>query len=181
MEKIIKAGGLALGLLLAIVLVQGVITHKFDQLRTAQGLDKPDVVTAKERERQLDCLAINIYREAGYEPFEGKVGVAQVTMNRVQDHQFPNDVCAVVYQKSRGVRTVCQFSWYCDSVHRNRPVGKGYDESYIVAKKVLLEDFRLPSLEHALFYHAYYVNPRWRLDPIGKFGVHIFYKQRPRK
>jgi len=181
MEKIIKMGGLALGLLLAIVLVQGVITHKFNQLRIAQGLNNPDVITAKERERQLECLAINIYREAGYEPFEGKVGVAQVTMNRVQDHQFPNDVCAVVYQKSRGVRTVCQFSWYCDSVHRNRPVGNGYKESYVVAQKVLLEGFRLPSLEHALFYHADYVNPRWRLDRIGKFGVHIFYKQRPRK
>jgi spore germination cell wall hydrolase CwlJ-like protein len=180
MEKIIKVVGLALALVLAIALVQAVTDRKFDQLRSAQGLDKPDVITAKERERQLDCLAINIYREAGYEPFEGKVAVAQVTMNRVEDHQFPDDVCSVVYQKSAGTRVVCQFSWYCDSVHRNRPLGKGYEESYEVAKRVLLEGFRLPSLEDALFYHADYVNPRWKLDRITQIGTHIFYKQRPR-
>jgi spore germination cell wall hydrolase CwlJ-like protein len=75
---------------------------------------------------------------------------------------------------------VCQFSWYCDSKHRNRPLGRGYEESYEVAKKVLLEGFRLPSLEDALFYHADYVNPRWKLDRITQIGTHIFYKQRPR-
>jgi spore germination cell wall hydrolase CwlJ-like protein len=180
MEKIIKVSGLALALVLAIALVQTVTDRKFDQLRSAQGLNNPDVITAKERERQLDCLAINIYREAGYEPFEGKVAVAQVTMNRVEDHQFPDDVCSVVYQKSAGTRVVCQFSWYCDSVHRNRPVGKGYAESYEVAKRVLLEGFRLPSLEDALFYHADYVSPGWKLDRIGQIGTHIFYKQRPK-
>jgi len=180
MEKIIKVSGLALALVLAIALVQAVTDRKFDQLRSAQGLDKPDVITAKERERQLDCLAINIYREAGYEPFEGKVAVAQVTMNRVDNHQFPDDVCAVVYQKSAGTRVVCQFSWYCDSTHRNRPVGKGYEESYEVAKRVLLEGFRLPSLEDALFYHADYVSPGWKLDRITQIGTHIFYKQRPK-
>lgn len=181
MEKFIKVGLLTVSLVLVIALVQGLTQHKFDQLVYAQGLDKPDVITARERERQLDCLAINIYREAGYEPFEGKVGVAQVTMNRVEDHQFPNDVCAVVYQKSSGTRIVCQFSWYCDSIHRNRPIGKGYEESYEVAKKVLLEGFRLPSLERALFYHADYVSPGWRLDRITQIGAHIFYQQRPRK
>jgi spore germination cell wall hydrolase CwlJ-like protein len=181
MEKFIKAGVLAISLVLAVALVQTVVQHKLQDLEQAQGLKNLDIVTAKERERQLDCLAINIYREAGYEPFEGKVAVAQVTMNRVADHQFPNDVCSVVYQKTTTVKTVCQFSWYCDSTHRNRPVGqKGYAESYEVAKRVLLEGFRLPSLEHALFYHADYVNPRWRLDRITQIGTHIFYKQRPR-
>ena len=101
-------------------------------------------------------------------------------MNRVEDPQFPNDVCAVVYQKTTAIKTVCQFSWYCDSTHRNRPKGPGYDESYEVAKKVLLEGFRLPSLEKALFYHADYVSPNWNLDRITKVGAHIFYKQRER-
>ena len=181
MEKFIKAGALAVSLVLAIALVHTVVEHKLQGLEQSQGYKNLDVMTAKERERQLDCLAINIYREAGYEPFEGKVAVAQVTMNRVEDPQFPNDVCGVVYQKSAGSRIVCQFSWYCDSKHRNRPVGeKGYEESYEVAKRVLLEGFRLPSLEDALFYHADYVNPRWKLDRITQIGTHIFYKQRPR-
>jgi spore germination cell wall hydrolase CwlJ-like protein len=49
-----------------------------------------------------------------------------------------------------------------------------------VAKKVLLEGFRLPSLEPALYYHADYVNPQWRLDRVAKIGTHIFYKPRDR-
>jgi spore germination cell wall hydrolase CwlJ-like protein len=53
-----------------------------------------------------------------------------------------------------------------------------YKESYEVAQKVLLEDFRLPSLKEALYYHADYVNPQWRLDRITKIGAHIFYKPR---
>jgi spore germination cell wall hydrolase CwlJ-like protein len=49
-----------------------------------------------------------------------------------------------------------------------------------VAKKVLLEGFRLPSLEPALYYHADYVNPRWPHERITKIGAHIFYKPRER-
>jgi spore germination cell wall hydrolase CwlJ-like protein len=45
-------------------------------------------VSAQEKIRQLDCLTRNIYWEAASEPFEGKVAVAQVTMNRVQDGRF---------------------------------------------------------------------------------------------
>jgi spore germination cell wall hydrolase CwlJ-like protein len=51
-------------------------------------------------------------------------------------------------------------------------------ESEEVAKKVLLEGFRLPSLHNALYYHADYVNPGWRLPRIEKIGRHIFYGER---
>ena len=37
----------------------------------------------KERQRQLQCMAQNVYWEAGNEPHEGKIAVAQVVMNRV--------------------------------------------------------------------------------------------------
>jgi spore germination cell wall hydrolase CwlJ-like protein len=51
-----------------------------------------------------------------------------------------------------------------------------YDESMEVAKKVLLEGFRLPSLTEALYYHADYVQPGWKKERITKIGRHIFYK-----
>jgi spore germination cell wall hydrolase CwlJ-like protein len=109
--------------------------------------------------------------------------VAQVTLNRVENGRFGKDVCGVVYQKNVVMkRVVCQFSWYCDSTHRNRPVNKeAYNESYEVAKKVLLEGFRLSVLKDALFYHATYVNPRWNLEKIGTIGQHIFYKPKDTK
>lgn len=138
-------------------------------------------VSMTERTRQLECLALNIYREAGYEPFEGKVGVAQVTLNRVASPDFPNDICQVVYQKNIVYqKVICQFSWYCDHVHRNRPVNpRAYEESMDVAKKVMMEGFRLPSLTDALYYHADYVSPGWRnKEKIVKIGAHIFYRPR---
>lgn len=134
-------------------------------------------ITAKVRERQLACLARNIYYEAGSEPFEGKVAVAQVTLNRMQSGKFPDDVCQVIYQKNVFYeKVVCQFSWYCDREATVRPIHKGnYDESMEAAKKVLLEGFRLPSIKDALFYHADYVNPGWKKDRVAKIGRHIFY------
>jgi spore germination cell wall hydrolase CwlJ-like protein len=181
MEKAIRALALVLGLLITALLIQNITHQKLNTLKLSAGLSSPDIVSIKTREKELNCLAINIYREAGYEPFEGKVAVAQVTMNRVASPDFPNDVCGVVYQKTTATRTVCQFSWYCDSKHRTRPVGqKAYDESYEVAKKVLLENFRLDVLKPALYYHADYVNPQWRLEKIGKIGQHIFYSEKPK-
>jgi spore germination cell wall hydrolase CwlJ-like protein len=182
MEKSIKFLSYLVGLLAVAYLVQGITTTKFATLKEKNGYYSQDVVSIKTREQQLDCLAINIYREAGYEPFEGKVAVAQVTMNRVAAGQFGNDVCGVVYQKNVVMeRVVCQFSWACDSVHKSRPVNQAaYKESYEVAKKVLLEGFRLSVLKDALYYHANYVNPRWSLEKIGQIGNHIFYKPKER-
>jgi spore germination cell wall hydrolase CwlJ-like protein len=176
MEKSLRGINLLIGLVIVVLLTNFVILKKVDDLQKRE-ID-PDYMTATEVEKSLDCLAMNVYREAGHEPFEGKVAVAQVTLNRVNSNKFPRDVCAVVYQKSRFTeRVICQFSWYCDSKHRNRPVDdEAYEESYRVAKMVFLEDFRLESIRNALYYHADYVDPNWKLKRIAKIGTHIFYE-----
>ena len=178
MEKAFKFTAYLIGLIMVAFLVQGVTQAKMTKLRTTTMADAPDVVTIKTRERQLECMAMNIYREAGYESFEGKVAVGQVVMNRVQSGKFGNDVCGVIYQKNVIMdKVVCQFSWYCDSAARTRPINNAaYNESYEVAKKVLLEGFKLDVLKEALYYHANYVNPKWPLEKIGQIGNHIFYK-----
>jgi spore germination cell wall hydrolase CwlJ-like protein len=183
MEKSFRFVSYLIGFLVVALLVQTITQKKFAVLKDAQAYTSQDVMSIKVREQQLDCLALNIYREAGYEPFEGKVAVAQVTMNRVKDGRFGKDVCGVVYQKNVVMeKVVCQFSWACDSVHKSRPVNKeAYNESYAVAKKVLLEGFKLDVLKDALYYHATYVNPRWPLDKIGQIGQHIFYRQKGTK
>ena len=175
-EKSLRGINLLVGLVIVVLLTNFVILKKVNDLQKRE-ID-PDYMTAAEVEKSLDCLAMNVYREAGNEPFEGKVAVAQVTINRVNSNKFPRDVCAVVYQKSRFTeRVICQFSWYCDSKHRNRPVNEeAYEESYRVAKMVFLEDFKLESIQKALYYHADYVNPNWKLKRITKIGTHIFYE-----
>ena len=134
-------------------------------------------ITASMRERQLKCLADNIYFEAGYESFEGKVAVAQVTLNRASNAKWPSDVCGVVYQKNVVYeKVICQFSWYCQQGPKYRISNKQvYNESMIVAKKVLLEGFRLPSISRAFYYHADYIDPKWKKPRISKIGRHIFY------
>ena len=137
-----------------------------------------NIKSSKEVENELACLTRNIYYEAGSEPFEGKVAVAQVTLNRTRDSSFPSSVCGVVYQKNIFYnKVVCQFSWYCEHDSRIKPVyAEYYKESEAVAKKVLLEGFRLDSLDGALYYHADYVNPNWHKQKIIKIGHHIFYR-----
>ena len=178
MEKLFRFTAFIMGLIAVVFLVQNVTQTKMQKLRESQMLSSPDIVSIKTRERQLDCLAMNIYREAGHENFEGKVAVAQVTMNRAAHPSFPKDVCAVVFQKSVVIdRVICQFSWYCDTAHKARPINQSaYNESMAVAKKVLLEGFRLDVMKEALYYHANYVNPQWNLEKIGTIGNHIFYR-----
>jgi spore germination cell wall hydrolase CwlJ-like protein len=136
--------------------------------------------SAREIETQLTCLARNVYWEAASEPFEGKVAVAQVTMNRMNSGKFPDTVCGVVHQKTTVYnKIVCQFSWLCENNYRTKPVHrKMYEESEEVAKMVMLEGFRLKTLNDALYYHADYVNPRWKLEKVTQIGRHIFYKDK---
>ena len=183
MEKSFKFVSYVVGLFAVFYLVHNLTVTKFDTLKERNSYYSQDVMTIKVREQQLDCLAQNIYREAGHEPFEGKVAVAQVTMNRVAKGTFGKDVCGVVFQKNIIMeKVVCQFSWACDSAAKSRPVNKeAYNESYAVAKKVLLENFRLDILKDALYYHATYINPRWQLEKIGQIGQHVFYKGKTQK
>ena len=164
MEKSIRMFVLGLSLLLTAIFVQTITQTKLAKLDQTALFVTNDVVTIKDRERQLDCLARNIYHEAGYEPFEGKVAVAQVTMNRASDSRFPSDVCGVVFQKNIFMeKVVCQFSWYCESATMTRPRNMAaFKESEMVARQVLLEGFRLPSLQKALYFHATHINPKWR-------------------
>jgi N-acetylmuramoyl-L-alanine amidase len=149
---------------------------KFEEVKE----DKPaNYITMAQREKELECLAKNIYYEAGNEPFEGKVAVALVTLNRVKSQHFPKDICAVVYEKNIIYnKVICQFSWYCDSKAKVRPIHeKTYNESVRVAKKVLLEGFKLEIIsEDVLFYHANYISPKWKRTRVTQIGKHIFYK-----
>ena len=168
------------GLVAISLAVISVCQHKLNDLRLGVEAMPAGYVTATEKIRQLDCLTRNIYWEAASEPFEGKVAVAQVTMNRLASGRFGDSVCGVIYQKNVFYeRVICQFSWVCENTHRVKPVYQPlWQESELVAKKVLLENFRLPGLKEALYYHADYVSPGWKKPKIDKIGRHIFYGER---
>jgi len=175
MIKIIKILLVLLGLALVGFIGYKAVKYKLDPNTQ---LVMNSAVTADVRNKQLECLTRNIYYEAGGEPFEGKVAVAQVTINRSESGHFPNDICRVIYQKNVVYdKVVCQFSWYCESPSGVKPRNTAvYKESEIVAKQVLLEGFRLPSLKNALYFHAKHLNPKWNREQVAVIGGHVFYK-----
>lgn len=129
----------------------------------------------KDTRREIDCLADNVYNEAGYETHQGRMAVAFVTLNRVQDPRFPKDICGVVKQKTN---YTCQFTWFCENKVTNRQKQQ-YELSreaalYVYANYEKLKDIT----KGALYYHADYVNPKWKLQKTVVIGRHIFYRER---
>ena len=45
-----------------------------------------------------------------------------------------------------------------------------------VAKLVLVRGYGIEELRDAYFFHARYINPKWKYKRIGTFGSHVFYK-----
>ena len=141
-----------------------------------------------DREKQLECLAKNIYFEARNEPFVGQFAVALVTLNRVHDTDFPNTVCEVVYE---GIHTAsgfpkrdrCQFSWYCDGASDEVRNQRAWEMVQKTANLAMLQYSSIKAegldyTEGARFYHTFEVNPRWsKVYPVvGRIGDHIFYR-----
>jgi spore germination cell wall hydrolase CwlJ-like protein len=136
---------------------------------------------ATEFNQSLQCLAENIYWEAGKESFEGKLGVAQVTINRVNSGKFRSTVCGVVKQKDTiNGNTICQFSWFCDKFSKSISNRNEYKDSVEAARIALTEPYAHSTLykQKAMYYHASYVNPGWKLPVVTKIGNHIFYKEK---
>jgi spore germination cell wall hydrolase CwlJ-like protein len=117
---------------------------------------------------QENCLALNVYYEAGVEHDIGKMAIANVTINRLQTGRWGNNICDVVYADS-------QFSWTSTS-KRPKPTGPSWDESRQAARHII-EGKRIESLETALYYHASYVKPYWKKSAakLRQIGKHIFY------
>lgn len=125
-------------------------------------------------EKDAYCLAKNIFYEAGGEPYEGRLAVATVTMNRVDHTQFPNNVCDVVYERNT---RFCQFSWTCGPKAKFNP--DAFDKALVLAEQVLTENIRITELDNALFFHNTSIDPEWKFAvPIKQIGNHIFYESR---
>jgi len=148
-------------------------TLVFLPLTSQQQTLKYENAISRDIGKQVLCMAKNIYYEAASESFEGKLAVAQVTMNRVNSNKFPANVCDVVYQKTG---STYQFSWVGENVG---PVRNKYawEECLIVAKKALTEK-RLHDTIYktkSMYYHNTSVNPAWKLKYVAKIGNHLFY------
>ena len=146
---------------------------------TTMGLLIYNTVDSKAVNRDLTCLARNVYYEARGEPAKGKLAVAKVTLNRVSSSRFPNNICDAVYEQrwdKRRRRYVGAFAWTeFDSVPT--PKAKQWKKAWKAAETVY-ENPEAIQLNGALFYHATRIKPRWAKQKkrIKRIGRHIFYR-----
>jgi spore germination cell wall hydrolase CwlJ-like protein len=121
-----------------------------------------------QRAEDLRCLAENVYHEARGEPLAGQYAVAEVTMNRVRSREFPDSVCAVVYQPGA-------FSWTAGSDPR-APSGYEWQRAQAIAGSVY-DNSEAPLVAGALYYHTTQVSPDWAptRTHVTRIGRHLFY------
>jgi spore germination cell wall hydrolase CwlJ-like protein len=121
--------------------------------------------------KDVECLARNIYYEAGNQADIGRYAVAHVTVNRVRSGYWGTTVCGVVHAPS-------QFSWTLLK-RLPQPDPGIYHRCQEIAQAVLAGE-GVAGLERSLFYHADYIqNPNWAdvTQRAKKIGQHIFYNR----
>ena len=119
--------------------------------------------------RELHCLAGAIYFEAKSESLAGQLAVGRVIVARSKSGRFPNSYCGVVFQPS-------QFSFVRGrSMPAIPKASKQWKNAVAVAQIAHTNAWTSP-VEGALFFHAAYVSPGWKLRRVGRIDNHVFYR-----
>jgi len=147
--------------------------------------------------RDIECLAKNIYFEAGVESTAGKLAVANVTLNRTISKKYPNSVCEVVKEGKHRynakieewvpLRDMCQFSWYCDGRGDDPNPGRTWEDAKDLASLVMHKYQKrivIDITDGATHYHANWMEsfPSWSYQhkKVASIDRHIFYKAKNR-
>ncbi|MEQ1498425.1 MAG: cell wall hydrolase [Novosphingobium sp.] len=122
-----------------------------------------------ELSRELQCLAGAVYFEAKSESLVGQLAVGRVVVARSKSGRFPNSYCGVVFQPS-------QFSFVRGSSMPAIARGsKQWKNAVAIAQIAHAGSWRSP-VEGALYFHASYVSPGWKLRRVGRVENHVFYR-----
>lgn len=135
--------------------------------------EEPEAIFADISDEDRRCLELNVYFEARGESQLGQEFVAWVTLNRVMDVRFPNDICRVVWQDE-------QFSWTHDGKSDTPKDQAAWATAQAIASSVIDSyGVELDPTEGSLYFHAHYVNPYWASDfnRVVRVDNHIFYNR----
>lgn len=115
-----------------------------------------------------DCMTRVMYFESNRSSAEGMLAVGTVVMNRVEDRNFPNTVCAVVSQPNQ----------FAPGVMWN-PMREG--RSLALARSMaakVLRGYRHPDVGRAKFFHtAGYSFPYTNMHYVTVAGGNAFYEK----
>ncbi|MEQ1494929.1 MAG: cell wall hydrolase [Novosphingobium sp.] len=119
--------------------------------------------------RELHCLAGAVYFESKGESLAGQLAVGRVVVARSKSGRFPNSYCGVVYQPS-------QFSFVrgraMPAIARS---SKNWKTAVAIAQ-IAHSNAWTSQVEGALYFHAAYVSPGWKLRRVGRIDNHVFYR-----
>jgi spore germination cell wall hydrolase CwlJ-like protein len=128
---------------------------------------------AGQSNKDVECLAYSIFREAGTLSENAQLAVGQVHVNRLKEGTWGNKMCEVVYSPH-------QFSWTSEKVVQ---WSQSQHDKFIAEAKALISGLRVKKLdsEDILHYHATYVQPKWAKQGkmVAQAGAHLFYKNVP--
>jgi spore germination cell wall hydrolase CwlJ-like protein len=120
--------------------------------------------------RELECLAVGVYFESKSEPLAGQLAVGKVIANRAESGgRFPSSYCGVLFQRG-------QFSFVHGRKLPSVPRASRQWQTAVAIAKIVDQDLKDSAAENALFFHARYVSPRWRLKRVAAIGNHVFYR-----
>lgn len=120
--------------------------------------------------REVECLAVGIYFESKSEPLAGQLAVGQVIANRANSgRRFPPSYCGVLFQRGQ-FSFVRGHSW--PTIKRS---SRQWENAVAIAK-IVDQDLHESPVGNALFFHARYVSPGWRLKRVAAIGNHVFYR-----
>ena len=120
--------------------------------------------------RELECLATGIYFESKSEPLSGQLAVGQVIANRANSgRRFPASYCGVLFQRG-------QFSFVRGHSLPSVPRSSRQWQTAVAIAKIVDQDLHQSPVGNALFFHARYVSPGWRLKRVASIGNHVFYR-----
>ncbi len=119
--------------------------------------------------KEMQCLAGTVYFESKGETLAGQLAVARVVMARAASSRFPNSLCGVVYQRK-------QFSFIRGGKMPRIDKGHRHWRNAVAIAKIAMNDGWKSPVEGALFFHARYVSPGWRLKRMATIDNHIFYR-----
>jgi Cell Wall Hydrolase len=115
------------------------------------------------------CLAGAVYFESKGESLPGQLAVARVVLARTKSGRFPSSICGVVFQKS-------QFSFVRGGRMPAIDTGGAHWRNAVAISEIALNNSWKSPVEGALFFHARYVSPGWKLKRLGAIDNHIFYR-----
>lgn len=124
-------------------------------------------------EQDYEALLRIVEAEAGCEDMKGRILVANVVLNRVEDEAFPDTVEEVVFQKANGR---CQFSPISDGRYYRVQVSEETKEA--VNRAISGEDYSKGALYFAARKHANPERMRWfdtHLTRLFAYGGHEFF------